>query len=174
MSLDEEQTSEITRSRWSRGRSRHGNPSFGSRASAHVVVVSDRVRSSGRRMDTVKLEAKWPPDRRSTIEASEFGIYKEPADGKSRRLRGADKATGCLLMLSLMAAAAVVVSDRVNAAGRNVVSRAQNTTRPTTYRARPSRRRPLAASDASSYPVFNMFIDSGRGAVRQVLLAILL
>ncbi|XP_003243367.1 uncharacterized protein LOC100574670 isoform X1 [Acyrthosiphon pisum] len=58
-------------------------------------------------MDAVKLEAKWPPDRKSTIEASEFGIYKEPSDGK--RLRTTDKATGCLLVLSLIAAAAVVL-----------------------------------------------------------------
>ncbi|XP_025424501.1 uncharacterized protein LOC112693587 [Sipha flava] len=61
-------------------------------------------------MDTVgNLETRWPPDRKSTIEASEFGIYKEPSDGKRRRLRGTDPATGCLLVLSLMAAAAVVV-----------------------------------------------------------------
>jgi len=60
-------------------------------------------------MDAVKLEAKWPPDRTSTIEASEFGIYKEPSDGN--HLRSTDKATGCLLVLSLIAAAAVVVSN---------------------------------------------------------------
>lgn len=61
-------------------------------------------------MDQVKLETKWPPDRKSTVirGASEFGIYKEPADGK--RLRATDSATGCLLVLSLIAAAAVVVS----------------------------------------------------------------
>lgn len=58
-------------------------------------------------MDAAKLEAKWPPDRRSTIEASEFGIYKEQSDGK--RLHGTDRATGCLLVLSLIAAAAVVL-----------------------------------------------------------------
>lgn len=63
-------------------------------------------------MDTVKLEAKWPPDRKSAIEASEFGIYKEPADGK--RTRNADRATGFLLVLSLIAAAAVVVSVKVS------------------------------------------------------------
>lgn len=59
-------------------------------------------------MDAVKLEAKWPPDRKSTIEASEFGIYKEPIDKK--RLHSTDRATGYLLVLSLVAAAAVVVS----------------------------------------------------------------
>jgi len=63
-------------------------------------------------MEAVKLEAKWPPDRKSTIEASEFGIYKEPSDGK--RLRSTDKASGCLLVLSLISAAAVVVSNSTN------------------------------------------------------------
>ncbi|XP_050442466.1 uncharacterized protein LOC126846728 isoform X2 [Adelges cooleyi] len=57
-------------------------------------------------MGTVKLEAKWPPDRKSTIEASEFGIYKVQDDGKHRRM---DRASSCLLILSLIAAAVVVV-----------------------------------------------------------------
>jgi hypothetical protein len=68
-----------------------------------------RIHGPADHMDAAKLEAKWPPDRKSAIEASEFGIYKEPSDGK--RLSGTDRATGCLLVLSLIAAAAVVVSN---------------------------------------------------------------
>ncbi|VVC27002.1 Hypothetical protein CINCED_3A008488 [Cinara cedri] len=61
-------------------------------------------------MDAVKLEAKWPPDgnHRVAIGASEFGIYKEPDSGK-QPVGADDKATGIMLVLSLMAAVAIVL-----------------------------------------------------------------
>lgn len=92
--------------------SRRHNPSAWAVRSAHIIattVICTVYTGPFDQMDAAKLEAKWPPDRRTTIEASEFGIYKEPSDGK--RLRGTDRATGCLLVLSLIAAAAVVVSN---------------------------------------------------------------
>lgn len=80
-------------------------------------------------MDAVKLEARWPPDGKHRL-ATDFGIYKEP-DGEKRPGGAEDRAAGFLLVVSLIAAVAVVVSiarvyyykGRVRTTRRFVVNR---------------------------------------------------